>query len=489
MVRAGTLRNHWALILLLVFYVVLYVSALDRYPLIGVDEPWYADIPRTLAREGRLAKPTFEGFLGMENSAVSEPPVYVILLAAVFKLLGFGFVQARLLSVLCGLVVVVLLYAIVCKVFSQRVALWSAIALVVNPVFFHFMRNARQEPLVAVWFMCSLFWIVRRHLFLAGLFAGLAPLTHQTGSVSSAVVGFVVLWLAWKRKASWWMVALFGVGAAIPVLGGVVFVLSNYDAFFAQFGAFGAGKFSTLHWFWWHLLDFPQRVLDQGTSFMIGVLPGMVAVGLLCFFGVGRARAVGFMGVAWLILFGAFFPSRNQGYFLAVLPLLSAAVVLFLWHLRRKSVLLAGAVVLLLLFQPAVIAYKLYQYNDADYWSFCSKLRAVIPPGKFVVGYSPFLYCMDSYADKFVVKEAFEYLDDVLVRPGGSKYVFLTAVKNAMPDVIILDSETVKLVYEEELDALRKTCEYSVIEDTFYLSSPYGVTNNQTLVFRCSFNG
>jgi len=71
-------------------FLALCLPDLDTYPPVGEDEPWIAAAPAKLATEGVLGNDLFAGYYGMERHHLQHMPVYPLLQACVFELLGIG---------------------------------------------------------------------------------------------------------------------------------------------------------------------------------------------------------------------------------------------------------------------------------------------------------------------------------------------------------------------------------------------------------------
>jgi 4-amino-4-deoxy-L-arabinose transferase-like glycosyltransferase len=122
-------RNHdhgWLrdLLLLVVVLGIPFIQYLGRLPLIDPDEGRYAEIPREMLERGDLITPTLNYVHYFE-----KPPLLYWVNAASFKLFGFSEFAARLPSALCGLLTVLVTYAVARRLYGQRTALISAMIL------------------------------------------------------------------------------------------------------------------------------------------------------------------------------------------------------------------------------------------------------------------------------------------------------------------------------------------------------------------------
>lgn len=89
-----------------------------------------------------------------------HPPLYYIKLHF-WLALGDGEAQVRLLSVLCGLVSVVALYALAQRLLGQRAAFAAALLLAVSPLHVWYSQETRMYAMLAMWGLLSTYYMVR----------------------------------------------------------------------------------------------------------------------------------------------------------------------------------------------------------------------------------------------------------------------------------------------------------------------------------------
>src|SRR2546425_11748410 len=87
--------------LYLLLFAVLNLYLLDQHPTVNVDEPWFSDAAFNFTRTGHFTPTMFRG-MHFNLEGKYHWWFYQLLLAAVFKMFGFGLYQARLLSFLSG---------------------------------------------------------------------------------------------------------------------------------------------------------------------------------------------------------------------------------------------------------------------------------------------------------------------------------------------------------------------------------------------------
>ncbi|NJM39630.1 MAG: phospholipid carrier-dependent glycosyltransferase [Anaerolineae bacterium] len=160
-----------------------------------------------LATQGVYGTDLFAGFYRAEQHNYVFMPLFPVLLAGVFKLIGLGLWQARLFTIVCGLLTVLLTYGLGRKLFNSGVGAVAAAALctiklsvderVTGMPLLDIARVVRFDVLVPVWVLlaCLCFAhahqqkhkhqsIANRFLFLCGVCVGLAGLSHVYGLLS-----------------------------------------------------------------------------------------------------------------------------------------------------------------------------------------------------------------------------------------------------------------------------------------------------------------
>ena len=126
----GVPAPRWLAAAAIAAFLLISFAYLDRFPVVGQDEPWVAAPAYKLATQGVLGSDLFAGFHGMERHYFEQMPVYDLLEAAIFRLAGVGVVQMRLLSVLFGLVLLIVVHAVGREAAGERVAALAVVLMV-----------------------------------------------------------------------------------------------------------------------------------------------------------------------------------------------------------------------------------------------------------------------------------------------------------------------------------------------------------------------
>ncbi len=152
--------------------------------------------------QGRLSTPYW-----MSGIDHYYPPFYPLVIYLFHFVTGSYPWAAKLVSVFCSGLLVILAYFLGKKIFDARVGLFAAAFLVFQPLFFEVGINAYSEPLFLVLICLSMLWAWQmleqkkpHQAFLAGMFLGLAYLTRGQALAGLASLVLVLLWFALVQK-------------------------------------------------------------------------------------------------------------------------------------------------------------------------------------------------------------------------------------------------------------------------------------------------
>ena len=187
-----------ALILCLIAYLIVSLSYLSVFPIVGEDEPWIAAAPYKLATEGVYGSDLFAGYYGAERHNFQHMPLYPLLQAAVFAAAGPGVLQMRLLPVAFGFALLVVAFLVGRQSAGARAGVLAVVLLLVLRIadgggatgilLLDRARINRYDIAVPVFGLLAL-WVfnraeVRRSrggYLASGVLVGLASLSHLYG--------------------------------------------------------------------------------------------------------------------------------------------------------------------------------------------------------------------------------------------------------------------------------------------------------------------
>lgn len=239
-------------VILLLAYLAFTLPYLNNYPqsdwaAMGIAAPAY-----NLANEGIYGNPLFEGWHKNERYNYEYMPLYPILVAGSFKLFGLGLWQGRLVSVISGLLTLVLVFWLgkllkgkELGIIAMAVLLFlhlsvSKSALTGIPLI-DYSKIIRYDILVAVFMLagCITFYFAwhqrsRAGYFLAGIFTGLATLSHLYGAFALPL--FISL-LFWRNKHKIILrppLYLIITGWVVCLIPWLVYIAQDFEAYLGQ---------------------------------------------------------------------------------------------------------------------------------------------------------------------------------------------------------------------------------------------------------------
>lgn len=186
--QPSTLAKRGSLLLFL-FIIAFYFYGLGQLPLLGPDEPRYAQVAREMFLRGDLITPTLGGHLWFEKPAL----LYWMMMGS-YKLFGVSEWSARLPSAISGILTIVALFIVGRRVEKtttdehlKRLGFWSALAAATTLGLVVFSRAASFDIILTMTITWSLAFLIlhelkgdddRRQVFLTGfyVFMGLSLL-------------------------------------------------------------------------------------------------------------------------------------------------------------------------------------------------------------------------------------------------------------------------------------------------------------------------
>lgn len=253
--RLEALAGHWSIPLLLALsFLGLNSIGLDRSPAPITDNAIISSAAYQLAFHRRFASPATEGTAYLGSHFFLYPPGYFVVLALVYKLLGFGIWQTRLVSLAFGALTLVLLYLCTRRLTGSALAgLAASLFLWGDTRWIYLSRIGRMDSTAMALALGALLAFLRAgvpggppwaFVGLAGLLGGLAIMTGPRSAFPVLGIGLALLATPefGHLKARLQQGALFAAGVALPGLGWLPYILSAPEAFQAQFIPLTAGN-------------------------------------------------------------------------------------------------------------------------------------------------------------------------------------------------------------------------------------------------------
>jgi hypothetical protein len=403
-------------ILLVVAQLVLGLVYLKTVPRVYNDDAWEASLGHSLAYDGSLRHGIIEGWGGLHVHFVQNQVIQPLLLAGMYRTLGFGLFTSRLVSVLMGALATVAVYGVMRAWLGRRQALLVALLTLMHPWFFEASRRVRPDILIIALAWLSLwFWVrwsearPRLAAIGAGVMAGLAVLAHPTGLVlAAALAGGVLCWLrpTRLRTLAIWALPAFLI-TLVPYVVYVLWAVQDPQVqFFEQMrggkpvvstglSTIVAGEVQR----WRHFLQWPKGA-PLAVVIVAAWLTGWVRSTRL-----DKAMATS------IVLFAAAMPfttvNLTSRYLIGLIPLIAALAVrmgerLLAGRQIRHSLVrqwrvnvVAAIAVLYVVMSAAGIGLMVYRVRDADLDRVAARISGITGPQARVYGEQLFWLVQD----------------------------------------------------------------------------------------------
>jgi len=351
---------------IVLFFIIIafYLYGLGQLPLLGPDEPRYAQVAREMFLRADLVTPTLGGHTWFEKPAL----LYWMMIAA-YKIFGVGEWSARLGPAVCGLLTIAAVWRVGNAV---GVGLWSALVMASCLGLIVFSRAASFDVVVTMtttWSLAFflLYEIERKPRLLIGfyVFVGLSLLAKGLVGI---VIPFGVVGVYYLLRRRWperdvFLSLVWGLPLAIAVSAiwyGPVIARHGWtfvDEFFVQhhFARYVSNKYHHPQ----PIYFYPAIILLLAlpwTPFLIAALVKARRWVWLKNDGNESLSIVRVFALAWLampIVFFSFSGSKLPGYILPALP--AAALLIADWIAARNGRLIphvaifAGTLLLVLI--------------------------------------------------------------------------------------------------------------------------------------------
>jgi len=229
-------------VVVVAFVIVGFVCLLNFYGYAllpySPDEICFLQPAQNLAEGKGMGTPALDDLLpGISQRTYWQPPVYFLVLAVWGKLAGFDVMSSRLLSRVCGVGVLLLLWLLALRWgVHPQLALICVIWTSLDLTFQYNSNLGRMDTMNALWLMACLLAFTENQrsgkiwqATIAGFFGALATLTHFIAIPS---VLTLALFLAWRKR---WRDLLW---FSLPILLGwgawLVYAAQDWQSFWSQ---------------------------------------------------------------------------------------------------------------------------------------------------------------------------------------------------------------------------------------------------------------
>ncbi len=226
--------SYWAYLLIV---AILLIASLARFYLLRTTPGWYADEGSDIEIATHLLAGEQQYFaIGQSTLVAGRLPLFHLILAGLFSILGRDIWVLRLLTTTYGLLIVLLLFWWGRRMWGDRVALLAALlyAIYPNAVLysrFGFMYNQiALLNLVFFYMLWRFIWGGASWWLVAACLAG--GLSLITNASTLPLIGFLILALFFtRRSALWWAVPLM---LGLPTLYAMWMMIQAPQAFLAD---------------------------------------------------------------------------------------------------------------------------------------------------------------------------------------------------------------------------------------------------------------
>jgi 4-amino-4-deoxy-L-arabinose transferase-like glycosyltransferase len=224
--------SSWLLVGAAALWLAMHLFGLARLPLPNCDEAWYASTAYQFLHHGNFGLPIVNNVVGLGEAHPVFGRFYLAGLAGTFALLGTGFFQARLFSLVGIVALVGAVYFTTGRLYDRRAALVAATLTALSWDVMVRGHNVRPEIWLAAATVAVLgvfISYVNRPTFGSGVAFGLAaalPLNLHPNAILF-LVGFGVLCLVEVGLRQRKVIALAGAGVGALAGVGVWWLLSG----------------------------------------------------------------------------------------------------------------------------------------------------------------------------------------------------------------------------------------------------------------------
>jgi 4-amino-4-deoxy-L-arabinose transferase-like glycosyltransferase len=388
--------------------LVVHIAFLEHYPIVFIDEPWYANAAWNWGQTGINFSTMHTGTMDQFGYEwIYWPYLGNLPWLISFTALGLGLFQARLVSWLFGLILVLATMFVGRRAFSHFTGLLAALLLVLGAPFTQASHYARPDVMLAAIIMTA-FWLALisfekerwwMHL-LTGLVLGLAVDVHQNALMfipALASLYLITYRFQLLRKQGAWLCAvggLIGIGYY-----GLTHIAPNPSVYFTLFDISFGGPHKLPLLALLNPLNIARSFIHEigRYHFFENTLDFALIGASVSYLAVRRSRSdlrlLSFVILSF-ICFVLFVGNKHDIYAILFYPFFmlivaEALVSLFQetrnWRSAQRG-FMAALILLLLVSSTVRFLRPLIQNQDYNYYAVTDSLKTVLPSDARVMG-------------------------------------------------------------------------------------------------------
>jgi 4-amino-4-deoxy-L-arabinose transferase-like glycosyltransferase len=370
------------------------------------DESWLASNSWAVVHEGQLRSPIFPG---SPRSVVDvSPPIHPLSMAASFAVFGVGIPQARAVSAVAAVGLVIVTFFLGYEFGGPLCAGFAALLAATDTFLMIAARTARGEAETAllVWLAILLYYLATRRqsrklALCSGLACGVGMVTHPLALPFTVCIGIFFLmrygWGIWRQPLVW----IFLCGAVLPLIPYAAWCFSDgahiasfRDSYLAKAAEPFRGRLAGEVDRWSDFIGLSTQRVSLPVRVPVRLHIAVILVAAFAYlFRRNRNLAVPMLVLLSVnVLWWFYLVNKGPRYLVMITPIFALVLGYLLSRAREMRVRapIVAACALVLLTQCAGNAYWIYKFRTADYPAVARQLRQIIPPGAKVYGATTF---------------------------------------------------------------------------------------------------
>jgi 4-amino-4-deoxy-L-arabinose transferase-like glycosyltransferase len=389
------------------------------------DESSYADAALTFAREGRIHMSMYPP-TDVGSIVDVRPPAMSITLGGMYKAVGLGVWQSRLLGFLSAIAAILVTYLLGAYLGSEWIGAIAALLLATDSMLFVAGRTTRPEGVEAFLnVLTALLFLVamRRNSWLialaAGLVAGLSMNFHINGAIAPITMGLWALYEygvnVWRKPVAW----AFAITVAACIAPYLLWINADELHHRAYVDMQSLGTQVPFTKFHGEVMRFSEFIGVGNLKMLPVAIPVRAPIAILIIAGlvvlyIRNRRLFWYLALCLSAHLGWWYylANKNVRYTAVAAPLfgliVAGAAISFASTPKRRWISAAACI----LYGVIGIAGNLYlvnRFKDADYVTLTAQLRQAIPAGATTYGANTFWLALYDRRYYSYDRAAFDY--------------------------------------------------------------------------------